>query len=211
MRRILLIQMTYIQTRKHQSTQMIVRVVKAAVTMMKKNPFEQSRSHLRRSVPSQITTGRLQQHNIVRIRAGPTSYFTSSIICGSPLSLFCIFFNEPTLRNILKCTISEAHRATGNNSWIVTLDELDKLIVRIVARGVIGGRTLPIKSIWDKSWGCPLFNATMPRLRFLKIIKFLRFDLKTEWRRNLEEEKFCLAYLLWNPFLKNFRRLTIPT
>ena len=60
--------------------------------------------------------GRLQQHNIVRIHAGPTSYFTSSIIRGIPLSSFRIFFNEPTLKNILKCTTSEAHRVTGKNS-----------------------------------------------------------------------------------------------
>ena len=148
--------------------------------------LSKDRSHWRRSVPSQVTAGRLQQHNIVRIRAGPTSYFTSSIICGIPLSSFRIFYNEPMLKNILKCTTSEANRATGNNSWTVTLDELDKLMGLIVTRGAIGGRTSPIKSIWDKSWECPLFNATMPCWRFLKIIKFLRFDLKTERRRNLE-------------------------
>ena len=90
-------------------------------------------------------------------------------------------------------------------SWTVTLDELEKLMRLIVARGAIGGKTFPLKSIWNKSWGCPLFNATMPRWRFLKIINFLRFNLKTEKRKNLEvlllkterrrnlEKKFCLA------------------
>ena len=167
-------------------------------------------SHWRRSVPSQVTAGQLQQHNIVRSNAKPTSYFTSSIIRGSPLSSFRILFNEPMLRNIQKCTISKAHRAIGNNSWTVTLDELDKFMELIVARGVICERTLPIKSIWDKSWGFFLFNAIMPRWRFLRIIKFFRFDLKTEIRRNLEEKKFCLAYLLWNPFLENFQKAYDP-
>ena len=183
-RRILLIQMTNIQTRKHQSTQMMERA-RSSSDNNDQILLSKDRSHLRRSVPSQVTTGRIQQHNIVRIRTGSTSYFTSSIICGIPLSSFRIFFNEPTLKNILKCTTSEAHRVIGNNSWTVTLDELDKLM-GLVARGAIGGRTLPIKSIGDKSWGCPLFNGTMPRWRFLKIIKFLRFDLKTERRRNLK-------------------------
>ena len=127
--------------------------------------LSKNRSQLRRSVPSQVTTGRPQQHNIVRIRVGPTSYFTSSIIRGSPLSSFRIFFNEPTLKNILKCTTSEAHRVTGNKSWTVTLDELEKLMGLIVARGAIGGRILSIKSMWDKSWGCPLFNATLEILK----------------------------------------------
>ena len=80
------------------------------------------------------------------------------------------------IRNIQKCTTSEAHRATGNNSWTVTLDELEKFVGLFVARGVIGERTLPIKSISDKSWGCLLFNAIIPRWRFLETIKFLRFD-----------------------------------
>ena len=165
--------------------------------------MSKDRSHLRRSVPSQVTTGRLQQHNIVKIRAGPTSYFTSSIIRGIPLSSFRIFFNEPTLKNILKCTTSEAHRVIGNNSWTVMLDELNKLMGLIVARGAIGGRTLPIKCIWDKSWGCPLFNATMPRWRFLKIIKFFRFDWKTERRRNLEE-KVLLGIIAVESVFKEF-------
>ena len=61
----------------HQLTQMMVRVLKAAVIIMKKLFFEQRQ----RSVSSQATAGRLQKHNIVRIRAGSTSYSTSSIIC----------------------------------------------------------------------------------------------------------------------------------
>ena len=63
-------------------------------------------------------------------------------------------------------------------------------------------KNLPIKSICDISWGCPLYNATMSRSRFLEIMKCLRFDLKTERKRNLEEDKFCLASLLWNQLYK---------
>ena len=207
--------MTNIQTRKHQLTQIMERA-RSSSDNDDQILLSKDRSHWRRSVPSQVTTGRLQQHNIVRIHAGPTSYFTSSIIHGIPLSMFRIFFNKPTLKNILKLTTSGAHRVIGNNSWTVTLDELDKLMGLIVARGAIGGRTLPIKSIWDKSWGCPLFNATMPRWRFLKIIKFLRFDLKTERRKNLEvlllkterrrnlEEKVLLGIIAVESVFKEF-------
>ena len=77
-------------------------------------------SHWRCLVLSQVTAGQLQQHNIVRIRAGPTSYSTYSIIRSSPFSSFSILFNELMLRNIQKCTTAEAHRATGNNNWTVT-------------------------------------------------------------------------------------------
>ena len=73
-----------------------------------------------------------------------------------------------------------------------------------MALGVIGGRTLPIKSIWDKSWGCPLFNATMPRWRFLKIIKIPRFDLKTERRRTFGKEKVLLGIFAVGSIIKGF-------
>ena len=54
-------------------------------------------SHWWRSVSSQVNA---KAYNIVRIRAGPTSYSTSHIIRGSPLSSFRIFFNKLMLRNI---------------------------------------------------------------------------------------------------------------
>ena len=36
---------------------------------------------------------------------------------------------------------------------MVTLDEQDKFAALIVPRGVIGGKALPLKSMWNKSWG----------------------------------------------------------
>ena len=50
---------------------------------------------------------------------------------------------------------------------------------------------------------------TMPRDRSLEIIRFLRFDLKTE-RRNLLYDKFALASHLWNNFIENCQKAFIP-
>ena len=47
----------------------------------------------------------------------------------------------------------------------------------------------------------------MPHHRFLEIMKYLRFDLKSERRRNLEKDKFCLASFLQNPFIENCQRV----
>ena len=160
--------------------------------------------------PNQAVSGRLQQQNIMRIRPGPTAYAFSRIISDSPLSSFRIFFNEPMLRNIQKCTIAEAQRVTGDPNWKISLDELEKFLGLIIARGVIGGRTLPILSMWNRLWGCALFSKTMPRHRFLEIMKYLRFDLKSERRQNLEKDKFCLASSLWNPFIKNCQKAFRP-
>ena len=46
----------------------------------------------------------------------------------------------------------------------------------------------------------------MLRHRFLEIMKYLRFDMKSERRRNLEKDKFCLAPSLWNPLIENCQK-----
>ena len=142
----------------------------------------------------------------MRIRPGPTAYAFSRIISDSPFSSFRILFNEPMLRNIQKCTIAEAQRVTGDPNWRISLDELEKFLRLIIARGVICGRTSPILSMWKRLWGCALFSKTMSRHRFLEIMKYLRFDLKSKRRRNLEKDKFCLASSLLNPFIENCQK-----
>ena len=64
--------------------------------------------------------------------------------------------------------------------------------------------------MWNRLWGCALFSKTMPRHRFLEIMKNLRFDLKSKRRQNLEKDKFCLASSLWNLFIKNCQKRFRP-
>ena len=114
------------------------------------------------------------------------------------------------LRKIQKCTIAEAQGVTGDPNWRICLDELEKFLRLTIARGVISGQTLLILTIWKTLWGCALFSKTMPRHRFLEIMKYLRLDLKSERRRNLEKNKFCFASSLWNPFVKNCQKAFRP-
>ena len=164
---------------------------------------------LKASVP-QVLRGRLQQQNVLRIRPGPTFYSTARVMRDTPVSAFRVLFDEAMLRNIQKCTNAEAQRCTNDKNWSVTLDELDKFLGLVIARGIIGGRNMPLKSMWDKTWGCPLFSKTMARDRFLEIMKFLRFDMKNERRRNLLNDKFALASQLWNPFVENCQKAFVP-
>ena len=87
---------------------------------------------------------RLQQQNVVNIRPGPTAFATTSVVEGRPSSSFRIMFSEAMLRNIQKCTISEAQRVTGNANWMVTLD---KFIGLIITRNVLGQRGLSCSSL----------------------------------------------------------------
>ena len=47
---------------------------------------------------------------------------------SSPLSSFCILFDEARLRNIRKCTVVETLCISDKINWDVTLDELDKFV-----------------------------------------------------------------------------------
>ena len=87
---------------------------------------------------------------------------------------------------------------------------LEKFIGLVICHGVISGRNWPVLSLWDKSWGCPIFSKTMPRDDFTKILKFLLFDLKTEQSNRLTTDKFCMASQLWEPFIKNCQKAYIP-
>ena len=55
-----------------------------------------------------VQRGRLQQPNILSFKPGPTAFATSRITENSPLSSFCVLFDEAMLRNIRKCTVAKA-------------------------------------------------------------------------------------------------------
>ena len=50
----------------------------------------------------------------------------------------------------------------------------------------------------------------MPRNKFLEIMRYLRFDLKSERRTNLEHDKFCLVSSIWISFVENCQKAYIP-
>ena len=64
--------------------------------------------------------------------------------------------------------------------------------------------------MWNSVWGCPLFNSTMPRNKFLEIMRYLCFDSKSERRTNLEHDRFCLASSIWIPFGESCQKAYIP-
>ena len=148
--------------------------------------------------------GRLQQRNILNFKPGPTAYATCRIIECSPLSSFRFLFDEAMLRSIKKCTVAQAHRVLGGTS------ELDKFIGLIIARGILKERGLPLESLWDSSWGCPMFKKTLSRNRFKEIMRFLRFDIKRDRRQRVVLDKSCLASSLWNSFIENYKKAYLP-
>ena len=57
------------------------------------------------------------------------------------------------LRNIQKYTTVGVQRVMGDSNWRIPSDELENFLDVIVGRGVIGGRTLLIRSQSNRWWG----------------------------------------------------------
>jgi len=143
------------------------------------------------------SAGRRAQHNLLRDKAGPTAYASRIVKEASVMSAFKLLIDEPMLRHVKKCTETEARQKRSDESWTVTLEELEAVTAIIYARGASGAKGLPVKSLWDKKWGLGFFKQTMARNRFCEILKYLRFDVKSTRTSRLQHDKFALASEVW--------------
>ena len=121
MRKILLILMMIVKKKsKRRPTQMMVRVLQAALVIMDK-PFSAKTYYaIAARLPPQSsykTTAAKHRYNL----GGIYIIFYISIISNNPISSFCILLDKSTLKNIEKYTTAEAHLITENNNWTVTL------------------------------------------------------------------------------------------
>ena len=160
---------------------------------------------------SHVQQGRLQPQNILNFKPGSTAFAKSRSTESSSLSSFRVLFDKAMLRNIRKSTVAKAHRVSGRINCNMTLDKLDKFIGLVIARGISRQRGLSVGSLWDTTWGCSIFNKTLPRCRFKEIMSFLRFNVKSERRQRVIFDKFCLASSLWKPFIENSQKAFVPS
>ena len=101
---------------------------------------------------------------------------------SSPLSFFRVLFGEAMLRNIRKCTVVKARCICDQTNWDVTLDELNKFIRLISARGTLGQRDLPVESLWKSTWAFPMFNNTLSSPVATPALGLLGLSLSYEMR-----------------------------
>ena len=109
----------------------------------------------------------------------------------------------------LKCTCSPKSDISlcficrcGYPDFRTTSEEIYCFIGILIARGVLC-KGVPLKELWNKHWGSPCFSKMMARDRFLKILRFLRFDDKSTRRRRLPNDKFALCSQVFYRFIHN--------
>ena len=76
----------------------------------------------------------------------------------------------------MKYTTEEAYR-NGDTNFSLTLSELKAFIALQYGR-VLYGKNHPVWFLYDREYGISIFSKMMLRDRFLKILKYLRFDYK---------------------------------
>ena len=98
---------------------------------------------------------------------------------GSPASAWRLLIDDFILKHIAKCTITEAHRQLQDETFALTIEELKAFIAVMYVRGATGKSALPLHDLWTENWGVLLRKSTMSKNRFCEILRFLRFDVKS--------------------------------
>ena len=72
----------------------------------------------------------------MREACGPTPFAKRNVFAGSPASAWRLLIDNFTLKHIAKCTTTEAHRQLQDETFAMTIEELEVFIAVMYARGV---------------------------------------------------------------------------
>ncbi|XP_041694792.1 uncharacterized protein LOC121533094 isoform X1 [Coregonus clupeaformis] len=151
--------------------------------------------------PADNAPSRLSAQNGIQVESGPTPYAKDRI--DRAFDSFHCLCDMEMLQQIRDCTVAEAHRAKGDKTWDISVDELEAFIALLYVRGLYGGKNTPLESLWSDRYGITFFRDTMPRNRLREIMRYLRFDARETRRMRLETDKFALVSEVWNAFVHN--------
>ena len=100
----------------------------------------------------------------------------------------------------MKCTEEEAFRVLG------TKKELDRTkLDAFIARGAYQAKNLNVSYLWNKIWRPAFFSKTISRNDFAEIMRFIRFDRKSERSQRLRTNKFAMVSTIWDQFTENLQ------
>ncbi|KAL6418248.1 hypothetical protein ACFW04_012249 [Cataglyphis niger] len=133
---------------------------------------------------------------------GPTGYVKRNIMADNLVSAFSLIIDNYIIKHIQKCTEEEGSRILGYD-WTTSLPEIRAFIGILYARGAYEAKNLKLSYLWSAKWGPEFFRRTMPRDTFKQILRFIRFDKRTERSRRLQTNKFVLVSEIWDKFIAN--------
>jgi hypothetical protein len=151
------------------------------------------------SATTSSSSGRTPAHNVFNATPGCRPSIASSV--ASPYDAWKHYLDESILRQIVKYTNEEAKRQ-GEEDFLLTLSELEAFIALQYARGLYG-KNHPVSFLWNSEYGIKIFGKTIARDRFLKILKYLRFDDKLKRQRGANMDQFLPIREVFEKFAHN--------
>lgn len=155
------------------------------------------------------TPGRPPLHNIFRQEVGPTGYAKRHIMKGKVSTAFSLIIDHRIMNHIRTCTIEEANRVLGSD-WSLSQEKLAAFIAILYARAAYGANNLKLSFLWNNIWGPKFFSETMSRNNFTEILRFIRFDKKSQRSERLKADKFAMVSTIWNIFIENSQNCYKP-
>jgi hypothetical protein len=128
---------------------------------------------------------------------------------GVASSAFFLIIDHHILSYIRSCTLEHAKNVLGYD-WQFSEEKFKAFIAVLYARGIYGARNLNVSFLWNKTWGPDFFSETISRNNFTEILRFIRFDRKSERIERLKTDKFTMISSVWNVFVENSRMCYKP-
>lgn len=111
----------------------------------------------------------------------------------------CIL-DDSILNEIVECTNEEAERK--QNNFRMTKKDLLAFNGVQFCRGIYC-KGVPVREMWSENFNIAMVKKLSSRNKFVKIMKFLRFDHKSTRIARSTEDKFALCSKIWNKFIEN--------
>ena len=159
-----------------------------------------------------VTSGRVQQHNVFKVKSGP-SHVCRGIV--SPENAWQLIIDQSMLEYIRECTIDYARNVVTENKplmsdWDVSLAELRAFLGLMYLRGVLHLKNFEEDRLWSQLPGLECFSLTMSRNRYRELKSMMRFDKKSKRSQRLDAKKFALMGEIVDRFQANSQRAYSP-
>ena len=126
----------------------------------------------------------------------------------SEVSAWRLLFTPRMMKLILDCTIEKGKES--DESFSLTLDELESFIGLLYLRGVLFLNKADVHDLFSCEFGVSFFRETMSRDRFLDIMTNLRFDKKSTRCSRVVEDFFTHIRELYVEFVENSKHVYQP-
>ena len=123
---------------------------------------------------------------------------------------FYLIIDHRIRNHVIKCTEKETFRALGTNREL-DATKLAAFIALLYARNAYQAKYLDISYLWNKIWRPAIFSKTMSRNDFAEIMRFIRFDNKSERSQRLRTNKFAMVSTVWGQFAENSQNCYKPS